>query len=150
MNKLLILICLAAAPVWAQSRLVFSWKTNPADAGAWPPCSRSVVRMCRTGYSLTDLTTASAPVVISSTIAADALEYTLSPLPSAGLHIYHLVVIGKGSSGTPVQSRPATISVRVPSPAPDTHGLVASVGDQSGTSGSSMSTTVVVIAASAP
>jgi hypothetical protein len=150
MNKLLILICLATTPVWAQSRLVFAWKTNPADAAAWPPCNRFVVRTCRTGYSLTEVTTASAPVLISSTIAADALTYTLSPLPSAGLHIYHLVVAGKGSSGTPVQSAPATISVKVPSPASHIHRLVASVGDQSGTSGSLISTTDAVIAGGAP
>jgi hypothetical protein len=114
MHKLIWLICLSITPVWAQSRLVFAWNANPANTWTWPPCSKLVIKMCRTGYTLTDVTTASAPVVISSTIAKNALNYTLAPLPSAGLHIYSLVINGKGRSGAVVCSDPARIAVHVP------------------------------------
>jgi hypothetical protein len=116
MNKYIWLICLAINPVWAQSRLVFAWRENPANVRTWPPCRKLVTKMCRTGYTLTDVTSASAPVVIGSTIAVDALKYTLAPLPSAGLHIYSLVINAKGSGGEVVHSDPARIEVDVPAP----------------------------------
>jgi len=103
-----------AVPVRAQSSAVFTWAHNPLNAGTWPACSRSVRTMCQTGYTLSDVTTASAPVVISSTIAESALTYTLTPLPSVGAHIYDLVINGKGRSGNAVQSAPATVTVTVP------------------------------------
>ena len=62
----------------------------------WPrqhrPRRVKAQKMCQTGYTQTDVTTVSAPIVISSTIAADALTYRLTPLLSAGSHIYHLVI----------------------------------------------------------
>ncbi len=149
MNKLLWLIFLVTTPVWAQSRLVFAWKTNPANARTWPACSRLVVKMCRIGYTLTDVTTTSAPVVVSSTIAEDALTYTLSPLPSAGLHIYNLTIDAKGSSGAVVHSAPATVKAEVPAPGSRTR-LADSGRDQNGTSGASIPATVIVIARGAP
>jgi hypothetical protein len=115
MQKVFWLVFLAVCPAWAQSSLVFTWGPNPANAGIWPPCSRSVKKMCRTGYSLTDVTAVSAPVVITSTIANSASTYTLIPLPSAGVHIYNLVVNAKGSNGMTVYSAPATVKVTVPS-----------------------------------
>jgi hypothetical protein len=133
MNKLFWLIFVVATPVWAQSQLVFAWQTNPANARTWPACSRRVVKMCRVGYTLTDVTTISAQVVISSTIADDALTYTLSPLPSAGLHVYNLTVDAKGSSGALVHSTPATVKVEVPPPG--SHARLADSGrDKNGTS----------------
>ena len=73
------LVFLVAVPVGAQSSVVFSWSHNPLNNGIWPVCSTSVKKMCQIGYTLTDVTTASAPVLISSTIAANALTYKLTP-----------------------------------------------------------------------
>jgi hypothetical protein len=115
MQKVFWLVLLTVFPAWAQSSLVFTWGPNQANAGIWPPCSRSVKKMCQTGYSLIDVTAASAPVVITSTIANSASTYTLVPLPSAGVHIYNLVVTAKGSNGMTVYSAPATVKVVVPS-----------------------------------
>jgi hypothetical protein len=149
MNKLLWLIFLAATPVSAQSRLVFAWKTNPANAGTWPACSTLVVKMCRIGYTLTDVTATSAPVIISSTITEDALTYTLSPLPSAGLHLYNLTIDAKGSSGVVVHSAPARVKVEVP--VPGSHARLADSGrDQNRTQGASIPAIALVMAGGAP
>jgi hypothetical protein len=110
------LILLMAVPLWAQSSVVFTWSHNPLKGGTWPVCRKSVTTFCQTGYTLTDVTTASAPVVISSTIAANALTYRLTPLPSAGSHIYHLVINAKGRNGNAVDSALATITVKIPIP----------------------------------
>jgi hypothetical protein len=144
MNKLVWLICLATVTAWGQSRLVFAWKPNPSNTKTWPACSKSVKTMCRTGYTLTDVTTTSAPVIISSTIGKEALTYTLTPLPSAGLHIYNLVVDGNGSSGAAVHSAPATVKVDVPAPGTYNHKVASSSKDRNRTS--SLSNAVVVIA----
>ncbi len=69
MQRLFWLLLLTVFPASAQTSLVFRWAPNPSNAGNWPPCSKSVKRMCRTGYTLTDVTATSAPVVIISTIA---------------------------------------------------------------------------------
>ena len=110
------LMFLVALPLGAQSSVVFRWGHNPSNNGIWPVCSRSVQKMCQTGYTLTDVTTASAPVVISSTIAANALSYKLTPLPAAGSHIYHLVINAKGRNGKAVHSAPASVTVKIPVP----------------------------------
>lgn len=109
----LLLLLLMAAPAAAQSRLVFAWNENPLNAG-WPPCSKLVVRKCRTGYTLTDVTKAMVPVVVSSTIAQDASAYTLTPLPVPGVHIYSLTINARGTSGIGIQSVAATVRVDVP------------------------------------
>ncbi len=103
-----------AFPACAQTRLVFNWGPNPSNAGKWPPCSKSVKKMCRTGYTLTDVTATSAPIVITSTITQDASTYTLVHLPSPGLHTYSLVINAKTSMGKPVHSDPATVTVAIP------------------------------------
>ena len=114
MQRLFWLLLLTAFPACAQTSLVFTWGPNPSDAGNWPPCSKSVKKMCRTGYTLTDVTATLAPVVITSAIAQDAATYTLIPLPSPGLHTYSLVVNAKASTGKTVYSDPATVTVAVP------------------------------------
>jgi hypothetical protein len=86
----------------------------------WPRQDRprrvKLQKMCQTGFPQTDVTTVSAPIVISSTIAADALTYRLTPLLSAGSHIYHLVINAKGGNGNPVHSAPASVTVKNPVP----------------------------------
>jgi hypothetical protein len=114
MQRLFWLVLLMAFPACSQTSLVFTWVPNPSNAGFWPPCSKSVKKMCRTGYTLTDVTATSAPVVITSTIAQDASTYTLIPLPSPGLHTYSLVVNAKKSTGKTVHSDPDTVTVGVP------------------------------------
>jgi hypothetical protein len=133
----------------AVSRLVFAWKTNPANARTGPACSRLVVKVCRIGYTLTDVTSTSAPVVISSTMAEDALTYTLSPVPSAGLHIYNLTIDAKGSSGAVIHSVPAMVKVEVPAPGSHTR-LADSSKDQNGFSGASIPAAAIVVASGAP
>lgn len=115
MQRLLWLLLFTVLPACAQTSLVFAWKPNPSNVFYWPPCSKSVKQMCRTGYTLTDVTAASAPVVLAPTIAPDAATYTLIPLPSPGLHTYSLVVNAKESKRQTVHSDPATITVAVPS-----------------------------------
>jgi hypothetical protein len=115
MRKLLWLLLLTAFPACAQTRLVFTWGPNPSNAGKWPPCSKSVKKMCRTGYTLTDVTATSAPIVITSTITQDASTYTLVHLPSPGLHTYSLVINAKATMGKTVHSEPAVVTVVIPS-----------------------------------
>jgi hypothetical protein len=115
MQRLFWLLLLMAFPACGQTSLVFSWRSNPSNAFYWPPCSKSVKKMCRTGYTLTDATATVAPVVVTSAIARDATTYTIIPLPSPGSHTYGLVVNAKNRMGKPVQSDPATVTVTVPS-----------------------------------
>jgi hypothetical protein len=115
MQRLFWLLLLTVFPACAQTSLVFTWGSNPSNAGNWPPCSKSVKKMCRTGYTLTDVTATSAPVVVTSTIAQDSTTYTITPLPSAGLHTYNLVVNAKNSMRKAIHSDPATVTVAVPS-----------------------------------
>jgi hypothetical protein len=113
MKTVLRLMFLIAVPVWAQSSVVFSWNHNPSYDGTWPVCSKHLKTMCQTGYTLTDVTTPAAPVVVSSAIDANALTYRLTPLPSAGSHIYHLVINAKGGNGHAVHSAPATVTIKI-------------------------------------
>lgn len=87
MRKILLLSALLLAALvpasHAQTSVGFTWSANPAWATSWPACSTTVTTMCLSTYTLTDITNASNPVVISSTIPATALSYTLSPLPAA-------------------------------------------------------------------
>jgi hypothetical protein len=145
MKKLFWLVFWVTTPVWAQSRLVFAWQANPENARTWPACSRRLVKMCRVGYTLIDVTTTSAEVLISSAIAEDALTYTLSPLPSAGLHIYNLTIDARASSGALVHSTPVTVKVEVP--LPRSHARPADSGrNQNGTSVASIPAAAPVIA----
>lgn len=114
MQKLVWLVLFVAFPACAQKSLVFTWGPNPSNVFIWRPCSKSVKKLCRTGYTLTDVTASKAPVVITSTIAPDATTYAIVPLPSPGSHTYSLVVNAKDSMAKPVHSDPATITVTVP------------------------------------
>ena len=114
MQRLLWILLLTVFPACAQTGLVFTWQPNPSNADRWPPCRKLVKTMCRTGYTLIDATNSSAPLVISSTIAPDATSYTVIPLPSAGVHVYDLVVDARVGRKGSVQSSPATVTVVVP------------------------------------
>ena len=114
MQKLFWLVFLTAFPACAQTSLVFTWRPNPSYAAYWPPCTKSVKKVCLTGYTLADVTATVAPVVITSTIAQDATAYTIIPLPSSGLHTYSLVANAKNRMGKPVHSDPATVTLSVP------------------------------------
>jgi hypothetical protein len=116
MQKSLWLLLLIAFPASAQTSLVFTWGPNPSNAFIWRPCSKSVKKLCRTGYTLTDVTATEAPVVISSTISQDATNYAIVPLPSPGLHTYSLVINAKDSMAKAVHSDPATVTVTIPKP----------------------------------
>lgn len=113
---LLVLSTLSAGSALAAQSLTtvtFNWTTNNAAQG-WPNCSSTVTTVCVSGYTLTDTTNSASPVVISSTIAATAITYVLTPLPTPGTHTYSLVTNGLGSTGQAVTSTPATASALIP------------------------------------
>lgn len=114
MQRLFWLVLLMAFPAFAQTSLVLTWGPNPSNAFIWRPCSKSIKKLCRTGYTLTDVTAKATPVVITSTIAQDATTYAIVPLPSPGLHTYSLVVNAKDSLAKAVHSDPVTVTVTVP------------------------------------
>jgi hypothetical protein len=114
MQRLFWLVLFMAFPAFAQTSLVFTWGPNPSNAFYLRPCSKSVKKICRTGYTLTDVTAKTSPVVIASTIAQDATTYAIVPLPPAGLHTYSLVVNAKDNMAKAVYSDPATVTVTVP------------------------------------
>jgi hypothetical protein len=114
MQRLFWLVLLIAFPACAQTSLVFTWRLNPSNAANWPPCTKSVKKVCLTGYTLADVTATVAPVVITSSIAQDANAYTMIPLPSSGIHTYSLVANAKNKMGKPVHSDSATVTVSVP------------------------------------
>ena len=80
-----------------------------------PACSCTVTTSCLTDFTLSDITNASSPIVLSSTIPESALTYTESPLPSVGTHTYSLVISGKDQSGNSISSPAVTTTVNVPS-----------------------------------
>jgi hypothetical protein len=108
------ILLLTVFPACAQTSLVFTWQPNPSNADRWPPCSKSVKKMCRTGYTLTDVAATSAPIVITSSIARDTSTYRLVPLPSPGSHTYNMVVNARDGAGKAVHSDPYTITITVP------------------------------------
>lgn len=123
MRKLLFLAVLALCALVPASRAQtaipsFTWQANPAWVTTWPACSTTVTSMCLSGYTLTDVTNASSPTVVSSTIPATALSYTLTAMPAAGARTYSLVINGKDQTGNPASSAPVTANVTVPSATP--------------------------------
>jgi hypothetical protein len=119
LKRLLWLLLLAASPALAQSNSVtFTRQANSAWATSWPACSTTVTTDCLSGFTLSDITNATKPVVISSTIAPTALTYTQTPAGAAGSHTYSLVVNGKDQSGNPAASTPVTSTATIPSNTP--------------------------------
>jgi hypothetical protein len=114
MQRLFCMLLLTVFPACAQTSLVFTWAPNPSNADRWPPCSKSVKKMCRTGYTLIDVTAGSAPIVITSSIARDTSTYRLIPLPSPGSHTYNMVVNAKDGAGKAIHSDPSSVTVAVP------------------------------------
>lgn len=106
------LMILMAMAAFGQSTVQFTW-TGTGNPNV-PACSSTVKTACLSGYTLTDVTTAASPVVISSTIAETALTYSESPLPSVGSHTWNLVVNGFDQSGNAISSAPATVTLSVP------------------------------------
>lgn len=90
-----------ASPAFAQTAEVYSW-TNVAAA-----CTTTVTTSCGKTLTLSDVTSLT-PAVISATILPTVSSYTLSPLPTAGVHNYLLVVNGFDAVGNAVTSTGAT------------------------------------------
>ena len=85
------------------------WTSN-GNVGT-PNCNANQKTGCLTTYTLIDTTT---NTVISTSISADALSYTLSNLPNTGTHVYQLTINGVDINGKIVSSAPATTSVTIP------------------------------------
>ena len=111
--KWLLILLLLPLGAHAQSAVQFNW-TGDGNTGM-PACPATTPKSCVSGYTLTDITVATAPVVLSSAIAETALTYTESPLPSVGSHTWSLVVNGYDQSGNAISSAPVTVTATVPS-----------------------------------
>jgi hypothetical protein len=92
------------------SSVVFTWTGN--GSGTIPVCKKGVTVACVTNYTLSDITDASMPKVISSGIG-NVLTYTLTLLPTVGSHTYRLLVSGRDQSGNSKSSPPATATLVV-------------------------------------
>jgi hypothetical protein len=102
------------------TNVTFNWTSTNSASSGWPNCSSSITTVCVSGYALADVTNSASPVVISSTIAATATSYVLTPLPSAGSHTYALATVGVGTTvGSIVTSTPATATTTIPGSAPN-------------------------------
>jgi hypothetical protein len=112
MKTLLLVSAFLFLSLQSRAQVVFTWSGtgNPSLSA----CSDTVKTSCISGFTLTDITTSSAPVVISSAIAESATTYTLSPLPAVGSHTWSLVVNGFDQSGNAIASSPATVTATVP------------------------------------
>lgn len=111
---IVLLSFLLSLPAFAQTgNVVFTWTGNGNPT--LPACSTTVTTSCLTGYTLSDITSLSSPVVVSSAIAESALTYTLAPLPTVGSHTYSLVVNGKDQSSNAISSTPASVTLTIPS-----------------------------------
>lgn len=102
----------------------FTWSSTNSATNGWPNCSATVTTICVSGYTLSDITVPATPVVISASISATSISYTLTPLPTpvngSIVHTYSLVTDGVGATaGSTANSTPATASVSVPSSTPN-------------------------------
>jgi hypothetical protein len=102
----------ALAQTTGVAGVAFSWSGDGNTS--LPGCSATVTAACLTTFTITDITTASAPLVISSTIPYSTLTYMLTPLPAVGAHTYSLMISGKDQSGNAISSAPITATVTVP------------------------------------
>ena len=85
----------------AQTKVVFTWN-NTATA-----CSATVTTSCGKTQTLTDVTSLT-PSIITTAILATDTTYTLTPLPTPGVHNYLLVVNGVDGVGNAVTTAGAT------------------------------------------
>ena len=101
MKQLIAALFLFGIPAFAQTSEVLTW-TNTAAA-----CTTTVTTSCGKTLTLSDVTSLT-PLVISSAILPTVSTYTITPLPSAGVHNYLLVVNGFDAVGNAVTSAGAT------------------------------------------
>lgn len=102
MKQILFLATLVIGiPAFGQTSEVLSW-TNVA-----PACTTTVTTACGKTLTLSDVTSLT-PLVISTAILPTVSTYTITPLPSSGVHNYLLVVNGFDSVGNAVTSAGAT------------------------------------------
>lgn len=95
--------------LWRGKGILFTWSNSPN--ASIPNCSTAVTRSCISGFTLTDVT---ADEVVSSTILPTAMSYTYAPadgIPILYSHTFTLVTNGIDSSGSTVNSVPATVTV---------------------------------------
>lgn len=92
----------------------FTWTNNGNPGVANCSAVTTTPVECITTYTLTDTTQPGAPVVISSSISANALSYVMSTLPQTGIHVYQLTINGVDQSGNPVISPPAQTTITIP------------------------------------
>lgn len=101
MKQLIAALFLFGIPAFAQTSEVLTW-TNTA-----PACTATVTTSCGKTLTLSDVTSLT-PLVVSATILPTVATYTITPLPSAGVHNYLLVVNGFDAVGNAVTSNGAT------------------------------------------
>lgn len=97
MKTLLALIFLAPACL-AQKTLQLTF--TPAVNPGWVACAAGTY--CLTGYTLYEMTSG-APVAVAA-VPETNTSLSLLPLPSIGVHVYHLVQDGLDGTGSAVQS----------------------------------------------
>jgi hypothetical protein len=107
----------------AFKQITLSWTNPNSPANGWPNCAFTatppVATICVQGFTLTDITTPTAPVVLQPTCLGPAsTSFVIAPLPSVGSHTYSLVTNGLGSTGAANNSAPSTVTVSVPAPSP--------------------------------
>jgi hypothetical protein len=106
LSMLLASVCLCAS-AFAQTAtsIVFTWSNTDSSV---PACSSSVTVNCLVGQTITDVTVAASPVVLSSSISPTATTYT-TPLPAftTTSRAYTLVVNYKDANGKAQATAPA-------------------------------------------
>lgn len=105
-------LLLAACTVHAQTgpSIGFGWKNgNPGMSG----CAKVTDPGCLNSIVLTEITSVT-PVVISGSIAFNAVSFTLNAVPPAGVHTYSIVATGTDSAGKAITSAAVTTQVTVP------------------------------------
>lgn len=114
MKKLIVgLLIFFSSACFAQTGSVnFTWTGNGNPN--LPACSSTVTNTCLTTFTISDITSLSSPVVISSSIAETATAYTLASLPTPGDHVYSLIISGKDQGGGAISSTAVTAKVTVP------------------------------------
>jgi len=122
---ILALLMLATVPLLAAQtpNVVLTWQPNPANATAWPNCGANGAApqtTCIVSTGVTDITSLSSPVVLTTTIPAATLTFTLATVPSPGSHSYVVFYEAKDQSGNAVLSANSnTATVTVPSSTPN-------------------------------